>query len=29
MKNGIRPELGPETIEETRQECLALEEILE
>jgi predicted HTH domain antitoxin len=29
MKNGIRPELGPETIEEARQECLALEEILE
>lgn len=28
MKNGIGPELGPETIEEARQECLALEEIL-
>lgn len=28
MKNGIRPELGPETIEEAHQECLELEEIL-
>jgi predicted HTH domain antitoxin len=28
MKNGVRPELGPETIEEANQECLELQEIL-
>lgn len=28
MKNGIQPRLGPETIEEARQECLTLERFL-
>ena len=28
MKNGIQPRLGPETIEEARQEYLTLERFL-